>query len=333
MRTLPEPFSTLNAWLQNAVHPARILARFLRALAMLAVGLHAVLISAVLLLSLVLLKVDPPVTALMVWRELTVHQKPRPVRFVPLRQIPRVVRNMVIRLEDYRFYQHHGVDLGALRDAWMIDRSIGRMVVGGSTITMQLARNLFLSPRKTYLRKYLEAVIAVEMTLVVPKDRQLELYLNYIEWGKGIFGIGAASAYYYKTGIGGLGLDELRRLATIITNPLRYNVQTFGRSPQMSQRYAYLVSRFPNPGSEPSDQWPVAPLPDSIPEQGPQGSLAPATVVPLVPPSVPGPATPAPATPAPATPAPATSAPATSVPDAQTSPAAAPAAAAAPAVP
>ena len=141
------------------------------------------------------------------------------------------------------------MDLGALREAWMVNESIGRTAVGGSTIPMQLARNLFLTPRKTYARKYLEALIALEMSRVVPKDRLLELYLNYIEWGKGVFGIGAASAYYYKTGVGGLGLDELRRLATVITNPLRYDVQTFTRSPQMSQRYAYLVSRFPDAGS------------------------------------------------------------------------------------
>ena len=111
----------------------------------------------------------------------------------------------MIRLEDYRFYSHHGVDLGAIRDAWMINSSIGRTAVGGSTIPMQLARNLFLTPRKTYLRKYVEALIALEMSLVLPKDRILELYLNVIEWGKGIFGIGAASAYYFKTGRRGAG--------------------------------------------------------------------------------------------------------------------------------
>ena len=170
---------------------------------------------------------------------------------------------MVVRLEDYRFYTHHGVDLGAISDAWMINSSIGRTAVGGSTIPMQLARNLFLTPRKTYFRKYLEAIIAVEMVTILPKDRILELYLNYIEWGKGIFGIGAASAYYFKTGVGGLGLDELRRLATIITNPLRYDVQTFHKSAQMSQRYSYLLSRFPDPTAEPMDRGPVAPIPDA----------------------------------------------------------------------
>ncbi|MGA2640153.1 MAG: biosynthetic peptidoglycan transglycosylase [Spirochaetia bacterium] len=248
----------MRAWLGDAVRPLRIAARLLRATVVLVIACHAALIFVVLLASLALLCWNPPATALMIYRGFTVHQKSKPIRFVPLRQIPRVARNMVIRLEDYRFYSHHGVDLGAIREAWMINSSIGRTAVGGSTIPMQLARNLFLTPRKTYLRKYMETLIALEMSLVLPKDRILEIYLNVIEWGKGVFGIGAASAYYFKTGVGGLGLDELRRLATIITNPLRYNVQSFSKSAQMSQRYAYLLSRFP-------DEGPIAPLPDAPP--------------------------------------------------------------------
>jgi monofunctional glycosyltransferase len=269
------PAGRTRAWLRDTAHPVRIAARFLRALVVAAVGLHAALFALVFLGSLVLLKWNPPFTALMVWRDLTGHQVPHPVRFVPLRQIPRVARSMIIRLEDYRFYSHHGVDLGALREAWMINSSIGRTAVGGSTIPMQLARNLFLTPRKTYLRKYLESMIALEMSTIIPKDRLLELYLNYIEWGKGIFGIGAASAYYYKTGVGGLGLDEMRRLATIITNPLRYDVLTFSRSAQMTQRYAYLVSRFPDPSAEPLGEDRVAPIPDA---PAPAGPLPPAAI-------------------------------------------------------
>jgi monofunctional biosynthetic peptidoglycan transglycosylase len=236
----------------------------------LVIACHAALILFVFFASLLLLKWNPPVTALIIYRGVTVHQQSRPLRFVPLYQIPRVARNMVIRLEDHHFYAHRGVDLGAIRDAWMINSSIGRTAVGGSTIPMQLARNLFLTPRKTYLRKYVEALIAVEMSLILPKDRILELYMNVIEWGKGVFGIGAASAYYFKTGVGGLGLDELRRLATIITNPLRYDVHTFSGSAQMSQRYAYLLSRFPDPAAEPADpEGRVAPVPD-VPELQPQ---------------------------------------------------------------
>jgi monofunctional biosynthetic peptidoglycan transglycosylase len=268
--------SSLRAWLSDVVSPVRIAARVVRAAIIFVVASHALLVFLVLVSSLVLLRWNPPVTALMVYREITVHQKARPIRFVPLRQIPRVARSMVIRLEDYRFYSHPGVDLGAIRDAWVINSSIGRTAVGGSTISMQLARNLFLTPRKTYLRKYMEVLIALEMGLILPKDRILELYLNCIEWGKGIFGIGAASAYYFRTGVGGLGLDELRRLATIITNPLRYDVQTFQKSAQMSQRYSYLLSRFPDPAAEPLDrEGPVAPIPDSPVPDAPFSPAAP----------------------------------------------------------
>lgn len=254
--------SSLRDWLGDVVSPSRIAARVLRAAIVFVIASHALLVFLVLAASLALLRWNPPVTALMLYRRATVHQAAQPLRFVPLRQIPRVARSMVIRLEDYRFYSHHGVDLGAIRDAWTINSAIGRTAVGGSTIPMQLARNLFLTPRKTYLRKYMEVIIALEMGLILPKDRILELYLNCIEWGRGVFGIGAASVYYYKTGVGGLGLDELRRLATIIPNPLRYDVLTFQKSARMSQRYAYLVSRFPDPAAEPAaGEGPVAPIP------------------------------------------------------------------------
>jgi monofunctional biosynthetic peptidoglycan transglycosylase len=263
------------AWLLDVAQPARIAGKLARVLIAFAVAGHAALIIAILFASLVLLKTNPPVTALMVYRGITTHQKSRPIHFVPLRQIPRVLRTMVIRLEDYRFYRHGGIDLGAIRDAWQINAAIGRTAVGGSTIPMQLARNLFLTPRKTYARKYVEAIIAVEMDMILPKDRILELYLNCIEWGKGVFGIGAASAYYYQSGVGNLGLDEIRRLVTIITNPLRYNVQTYYRSHQMAERYAYLLSRFPDPSSEPVETGAVAPMPDA-PETEPT-AVVPAT--------------------------------------------------------
>ena len=113
------------------------------------------------------------------------------------------------------------------------------------------------------------------MDLILPKDRILELYLNNIEWGRGIFGIGAAASHYYKTSVGGLSLDQLRRLITIITNPLVYNVQTYYKSAQMSERYAYLVSRFPDPASESVDTGPVAPVPDTPTTETPTPQAAP----------------------------------------------------------
>jgi monofunctional biosynthetic peptidoglycan transglycosylase len=270
------------AWLRDVAKPVRIAGKLARVLIGLVIICHAVLIVVILFASLALLRINPSFTALMVYRGVTVHQKSRPIHFVPLRQIPRVARNMVVRLEDYRFYRHGGVDLGAIRDAWRINTAIGRTAVGGSTIPMQLARNLFLTPRKTYLRKYLEAIIAVEMDLILPKDRILELYLNCIEWGKGVFGIGAASSYYYQSGVGNLGLDEIRRLVTIITNPLRYNVHTYYKSHQMAERYAYLLSRFPDSSAEPIEMGPIAPVPDAPEAESP--ASPPPHVAPVFPP-------------------------------------------------
>ena len=260
-------------WLRDVAKPARIAGKLARAFLSLVLLGHAALIIIILIASLALLIWNPRVTALMLYRGATAHQKTQSIRFVPLHQIPRVVRTMVIRLEDYKFYHHAGVDLGAIRDAWAINRSIKRTAVGGSTIPMQLARNLFLTPRKTYFRKYLEAIIALEMDLILPKDRILELYLNCIEWGKGVFGIGAAAAYHFNSGVGNLGLDEMRRLVTIITNPLRYNVATFGKSRQMTARYEYLVSRFPDPSAEPLEPGPVAPIPDAPETEAPPPRL------------------------------------------------------------
>jgi monofunctional biosynthetic peptidoglycan transglycosylase len=278
------------AWLRDVVKPARIAGKLGRFLLAGLVISHAVLFLLVLLASLILLHLNPKVTALMVWRGVTAHQKAEPVRFVPLQRIPLVARRMVIKLEDYRFYNHWGIDLGAIRDAYLTDRAIGYPLYGGSTIPQQLARNLFLTPRKTYVRKYSEALIALEMDLFMPKNRILELYLNCIEWGRGIYGIGAASYHYYGTNVSSLSLDELRRLATIITNPVRYNVYTFQKSRQMRERYDYLLSRFPDPFSEPAEPGPPlsildqqVPGPQAAPPPSPERSMA--TIQMPVPPS------------------------------------------------
>jgi monofunctional biosynthetic peptidoglycan transglycosylase len=246
-RRVSFPFETGWAWLRGRVEPraaAERLARFfLKAFVSVHLGIFLLVLGACVLLA----RWNPPVTSLMIYRDLTARQKPRPLKFVPLGRIPRTTRLMFIRLEDMHFYRHPGIDLGAIRDAYLINKSIGRVLYGGSTIPQQLARTLFLTPRKTYLRKYVEALIALEMDLLLGKERILELYLNYIEWGKGIYGIGAASFYYYGTGTSGLSLDQFRRLAAILPNPLRFNVRTFTRSHQMNERYRYLVERFPDP--------------------------------------------------------------------------------------
>ena len=128
----PSTLTLWIAWLRDVAKPARVFGKLARVALWLILAAHAALFLLVLVASLLLLRVNPPVTALMIYRGVTVHQAAKPVRWVPLRQIPRAVRNMIVRLEDFRFYQHAGVDLGALRDAWLINASIGRTAVGGS---------------------------------------------------------------------------------------------------------------------------------------------------------------------------------------------------------
>ena len=236
------------AWIGERVRPARAagkLARF--ALAAFVLG-HVILCAVVLLSSLVLRSVNPRHTALMSWRRVTAGVRSPAIRFTPLAAIPRPARDMVVRLEDWHFWTHPGIHLGSIRDAYLINRNIGYALYGGSTITQQLARNLFLTPRKTYFRKYLEAITALCMDLVLPKARILELYLNTIEWGRGTFGIGAASARYYGVPPSSLALDQQRRLIAVLPNPLRYDVATLLGNRQLAIRYRYLLERFPDAG-------------------------------------------------------------------------------------
>jgi monofunctional biosynthetic peptidoglycan transglycosylase len=272
------------AWIGDRVRPARAagkLARF--ALGAFILG-HVLLLVVVLLSSLVLLKANPRHTALMLWRRVTADVRSPAIRFTPLAQIPRPARDMVVRLEDWHFWTHPGIHLGSIRDAYLINRNIGYALYGGSTITQQLARNLFLTPRKTYFRKYLEAITALCMDLVLPKARILELYLNTIEWGRGTFGIGAASARYYGVPPSALALDQQRRLIAVLPNPLRYDVSTLLGNRQLAIRYRYLVDRFPEVSGTVSSKPPAGtetmadrpPAPAGEPMEEGEGAVEPA---------------------------------------------------------
>jgi monofunctional biosynthetic peptidoglycan transglycosylase len=248
-RRLAGQLSAAAAWVGDRVRPARAACRLARfALLGFLLG-HVLLLMVVLLSSLVLLKANPRHTALMLWRRVTEGVHAQPIRFTPLAQIPRTTRDMVVRLEDGHFWTHPGINLGAIRDAYRINQNIGYALYGGSTITQQLARNLFLTPRKTYFRKYVEALTALGMELVLPKTRIIELYLNVIEWGKGTFGIRAAAARYYGVAPPSLSLDQQRRLVAVLPSPLRYNPFTLLANRQLAIRYDYLVARFPDAAS------------------------------------------------------------------------------------
>ncbi len=188
--------------------------------------------------------INPGTTTLMLYRKYLYHWDIQPLRVIPLSKIPKTVQTMIIKVEDSDFYHHHGIIPGAIKNAWKLNQQFGEPVYGGSTITMQTARTIFLVPEKSYFRKYLEAIIALEMEAILGKNRILELYFNYAEWGKGIFGIETASRYYYKTGIRSINTDQAIRLVTLLSSPIRYGPYSFQRNGILRSRYNYLVTRF-----------------------------------------------------------------------------------------
>ncbi len=150
--------------------------------------------------------------------------KPR-IRYiwVPLSRIsPHLIRAVILS-EDARFYQHHGFDFQAIKLAAEKNWKRKRFAYGGSTITQQVARNLYLSTRKSLWRKFKELIIAYRMENALSKRRILELYLNIAEWGRWVFGAEAASRYYYHKHANQLTLDEAVRLAVILPSPIKHS--------------------------------------------------------------------------------------------------------------
>jgi monofunctional biosynthetic peptidoglycan transglycosylase len=188
--------------------------------------------------------INPGATTLMLYRNYIYHYKIQTPRYIPLEKIPKMVQTMTIKVEDGDFYNHHGIIPAAIKNAWKLNQQFGEPVYGGSTITMQTARTIFLVPEKSYLRKYLEAIIALEMELILGKKRILELYFNYAEWGKGIFGIETASRFYFNSSIRSLATDQAIRLVTLLSSPIRYGPYNFQRNGILRSRYNYLVKRF-----------------------------------------------------------------------------------------
>lgn len=214
--------------------------KFLKNLFLLSLGLLTLYFGTVVVLTLLYAHIDPPVTMLMVWRSLE-GVKVKPSVPVPYATIPAFAKKGIVYLEDHDFWTHHGVELGAIREAWQANRRAGRLERGGSTITQQLARNLFLWPDRMYLRKALEAGTALILETFLTKERILELYLNHIEWGPGIFGIEAGSRYQFGTDVRNLDGEQLARLEAIVTNPVKYSVKNFERNRGMEARYDALM--------------------------------------------------------------------------------------------
>lgn len=166
--------------------------------------------------------------------------------WVPLSRISPYIKKAVLIAEDDKFWSHEGFDYEAIQKAIEKDIKLKKFKLGGSTISQQLAKNLFLSPSKNPVRKIREAVITYRMERALSKKRILELYLNVAEWGdRGIFGIEAASMHYYGKHSSELGPEEAARLAAILPNPRKYN--PLGESRYVLHRsnliYAIMVRR------------------------------------------------------------------------------------------
>ena len=181
--------------------------------------------------------IDPSTTAVHMERrfEAWMHHKPYHERyeFVPLSEISPDMQHAVIAAEDARFYQHHGFDWHAMEIAAEGDMDGGR-IRGGSTITQQLVKNLFFGTGRSILRKGAEFTLVPVAELVLGKRRILELYLNEVEWGPGIYGVEAACHTYYGMPARSVGRADAARLAAILPAPLK-------RRPERMNHYSDLI--------------------------------------------------------------------------------------------
>jgi len=169
----------------------------------------------------------PEKTSFMKYREEEWQKEKRKVRirqvWRPLSGISPYLIKAVLIAEDDKFYQHEGFDFEAIQKAIEKDIKQKKFKFGGSTISQQLAKNLYLSPSKNPARKLLEAFLTWRIEKTLSKKRILELYLNVAEWGEGIFGIEAASFYFYGKHASALNPEEAARLASVLPNPRKYN--------------------------------------------------------------------------------------------------------------
>ncbi|MCC2956699.1 monofunctional biosynthetic peptidoglycan transglycosylase [Massilia sp. IC2-477] len=160
--------------------------------------------------------------------------------WVPYERISVNLKRAVVASEDSRFAEHGGVDWEALEAAYERNNKRSKVVGGGSTITQQLAKNLFLSGSRSYLRKGQEMIIAFMLETVMSKKRILEVYLNVVEYGRGVFGAEAAARHYFRTSAANLNTQQAARLAVMLPNPRYYDKH---RSTSYLMRRTALIQR------------------------------------------------------------------------------------------
>ncbi|MCE3231916.1 MAG: mtgA [Rickettsiaceae bacterium] len=182
----------------------------------------------------------PPISTLMIARLATLQGFSRDS--ISIDEVSPQLLRAVIRAEDSKFCQHYGIDWGSMADA--IENKDGRSR-GASTIPMQVAKNLFLWPHHSYLRKAIEIPIAMYLNAIWSKSRMMEVYLSVAEWGDGIFGVEAAAQKYFHKSAKQLNATESAMLAAMLPSPLRYNPN---RTSGYYVSYANNIQKWANAG-------------------------------------------------------------------------------------
>ena len=165
-------------------------------------------------------------------------------RWVDYAQVSVQLKRAVVAAEDDKFIDHEGFDWEGIQKAIEKNQKKGKVVAGGSTISQQLAKNLFLSSAKTPWRKAQEAIITVWLELLWDKRRILEVYLNVVEWGEGVFGAEAAAQRYFGIGPGQLSAEQAARLAVMLPAPRKFEKNPY--SPYLNLRTQQILTRMPH---------------------------------------------------------------------------------------
>ena len=193
-------------------------------------------------------RVDPDMTSFMEIRLAELRAKRPDARlakqWMPYERISPQLKRALVSAEDGKFMQHYGFDWDGIQKAMEKNERKGKAVAGGSTITQQLAKNLFLSPERSLLRKGEEAVITLMIETLWSKRRILEVYLNVIEWGNGVFGAEAAARHYFGIGAGQLSAEQAARLAAMVPSPRFYDRNR--GAPGLSRKTDVILARMPS---------------------------------------------------------------------------------------
>ena len=218
---------------------------------------------------------NPKVTALMEARQAQAKAQGRTVErhwvWVPLSRISPHLRQAVVTAEDASFFTHEGFDWEGIKDAALYNLEAGEFKRGGSTITQQLAKNLYLSSERSLLRKVRESLIARSLEQHLTKERILELYLNVAEWGQGVYGAEAAARHHFNKPSRALTADEAAWLAAILPSPRRYD--PLRKTSFLTRRHQRILKQItrgshqapqlePAPKSEPDSETELDPEPD-----------------------------------------------------------------------